>query len=145
MAGLRLRSEMPWPVNSLCVGEGMRTHMNFEGKHMDALRKLLSALLATGALWVSGCATESVRLNDLAMKAMIESGKIEKERREIAAQPRSATEKSYTNPDHRWSVSYAGDWARHDTDRFVKFSRGQAVLGVQIGRASCRERVSPRV
>ena len=97
---------------------------------MDTLWKLLSALLATSALLVSGCATESVRRHDLAMKAMIESGKVDKERREIAAQPRATTENSYTNPDHRWSVSYPGDWKLNDNGRFVKFSRGQAILGI---------------
>lgn len=97
---------------------------------MDSLWKRLSALLATSALLVSGCATESVTRHDWAMKAMIESGKVDKERREIAAQPRAATENSYTNPEHRWSVSYPGDWKLNDNERFVKFSRGQAILGI---------------
>ena len=97
---------------------------------MDTLWKLLSALLTTSALLISGCANESVRVHDLAMKAMIETGKVDKERREIAAQPRSAIEKSYTNPGHRWSVSYPGDWKLNDNDRFVSISRGQAILGI---------------
>ena len=115
-----MRSVMLCPVFSLCGCRGMGTN----------LWKLLSALLSTSALLISGCANESVRLHDLAMKAMIESGRVDKERREIAAQPRDATEKSYTNPDHRWSVSYPGDWKLNDNGRFVKISRGQAILGI---------------
>jgi len=61
---------------------------------------------------------------------MIDSGKVDQERREIAALPRAANAKSYTNPDYRWSVSYPGDWQLDDSDRFVKFSRGQAIVGV---------------
>jgi len=97
---------------------------------MDTLWKLPGALLATSVLLVSGCANESVRLHDVSTKAMLETGKVDKERRKIATQPRAATEKSYTNPDFRWSVSYPGDWQLNDNDRFVKLSRGRAILGI---------------
>lgn len=97
---------------------------------MDFLWKFPGALLATTALLVSGCANESVRLHDVATKAMLESRRADQERKEIAMQPRAATTKSYTSPGYRWSVSYPGDWQLNDNDRFVKLSRGQAILGI---------------
>ncbi len=97
---------------------------------MNNLWKLPGAILSTSALLVSGCATESVRRHDVAMKAMLESGKVDREPRDITDRARPATEKSYTHADHRWSVSYPGDWTLDDTDRFVKIRRGQAVLGI---------------
>lgn len=69
-------------------------------------------------------------LRHLAMKAMVDNGNAVKERGEIATQPRAATERSYASPDHRWSVHYPGDWKLDDNDRFVKVSRGQAILGI---------------
>ena len=58
---------------------------------MASLFKLPSALAAIGALLVCGCATESARLHDVAMKAMAQNSSVAKERTEIAAQPRAAT------------------------------------------------------
>ena len=58
---------------------------------------------------------------------------IERERRksEASAQPQGATEKSYANPDHRWSIFHPADWKVDDNDRFfVKVSRGPAILGI---------------
>ena len=69
-------------------------------------------------------------LRNFAMKATIDSGKVDNERKEIAAQPRAATEKSYTNPAHRWSVSFPVEWQLNDNERFVKISRDQAILGI---------------
>ncbi|MCG3775139.1 MAG: hypothetical protein JW395_1968 [Nitrospira sp.] len=69
-------------------------------------------------------------LQNLATKEMTARGKVDEVRREIAEKPRAATERSYTNPDQRWSVSYPGDWKLDDNDRFVKISRGQAILGI---------------
>jgi hypothetical protein len=97
---------------------------------MDTLWKFPGALLATSALLVCGCANDSVRLHDMATKAMLESRKVDQERKDIAMQPRAAATKSYTHPDYRWSVSYPGDWQLNDNDRFVKLSRGQAILGI---------------
>ena len=97
---------------------------------MATLCKLLSAKAAVGALLVCGCTSESARLHDVAMQAMAQSSSVAKQRAEIATQPRAATDRSYTNPDHHWSISYPGDWKLDDKDRFVKISRGQAVLGI---------------
>ncbi len=69
-------------------------------------------------------------LRNPATKEMTARGKVDEVRRETAAQPRAATERSYTNPDQRWSVSYPGDWKLDDNGRFVKISRGQAILGI---------------
>ena len=72
-------------------------------------------------------------LGDLARQATAGLAQIDKERKkaEASAQPQAATEKAYTNPDHRWSISYPGTWKLEDTDRsFVKLSKGAAVLGI---------------
>jgi hypothetical protein len=76
-----------------------------------------------------GRAADALR-HGLTTKAIAESGKVDKVRSENAAQLRVATEKPYTNPDHRWSVSYPEDWKLSDTNRYVTISRGQAILGI---------------
>lgn len=80
------------------------------------------------ALRNDGRAADALR--SAAKQAMTERAKVDEVRREIATQPRPATEKSYTNPERRWSVSYPGDWTLNDNDRFVKISTGQAVVGI---------------
>lgn len=69
-------------------------------------------------------------LGNPATKVMTARGTVDEVPREIAARLRAATERSYTNPDQHWSVSYPGDWKLDDNDRFVKISRGQAILGI---------------
>jgi hypothetical protein len=69
-------------------------------------------------------------LRNLATKEMTARGNIDEVRSDITAQPRAAIERSYTNPDQRWSVSYPGNWKLDHNDRFVKISRGQAILGI---------------
>lgn len=69
-------------------------------------------------------------LRNLAMNATIDSGNAVVERGEITTQHRDATESAYATRDHRWSVSYPGGWKLDDRDRFVKITRGRAVLGI---------------
>lgn len=72
-------------------------------------------------------------MSDLARQATTALNQIDKQRRKIeaSAQPQAATEKAYTNPDHRWSISYPADWKLDDNDRFfVKISRGPALVGI---------------
>lgn len=69
-------------------------------------------------------------LRNFATKEMTARSAADEVRREIAVQPRPATERSYTNLDQRWSVSYPGDWKLDDRDRFVRISKGQAILGI---------------
>jgi hypothetical protein len=69
-------------------------------------------------------------LRNLATEEVTTRGTVDELRREVATPPRAATERSYTNPDQRWSVSYPGDWKLDDHDRFVKISKGQAILGI---------------
>jgi hypothetical protein len=69
-------------------------------------------------------------LRNLATKEMTARGKVDEVRSDIAAESRATTERSYTNPGQRWSVSYPGDWKLDDNDRFVKISKGQAILGI---------------
>ena len=71
-------------------------------------------------------------LGDLARQVTAGLNQIDKERKKTpaVAQP-AAVEKTYANQDHRWSVSYPGNWKLEDNDRsFVKLSRGAAVLGI---------------
>lgn len=92
--------------------------------------RILCGLLAGVAVLSAGCANESARLHDAATRAMVVAAQLEKERREIAAQPRSATVNTYTSPAQRWVLSYPGDWRLADDGGFVQLSRGQAVLGI---------------
>ena len=89
-------------------------------------------LLAGMALLVTGCANESVRLHDAATRAMVAAGQLEKERRDIAAQPRSTAILNHAHPTQRWMLSYPGDWTLTDDGQFVRLSRGQAVLGIHV-------------
>lgn len=79
------------------------------------------------ALRSDGRAADALRSS--AATAMRDAGNALK-REAIAAQPRVATDRTYAYPDRRWSVSYPGDWKLDDSDRFVKISRGQAILGI---------------
>ncbi len=94
--------------------------------------QFLRSLMAALVLLVTGCANESVRVHDAATRAMVVAGQLEKERRSIAAQPRSTTVNSHTNPTHRWLISYPGDWRLSDDGQSVRLSRGQAVLGIHV-------------
>ena len=72
-------------------------------------------------------------LADLARQTTAGLSGIESARKKTAAsaQTQAASEKQYTNPDHRWSASYPADWTLDNNDRvFVKFSKGPAILGI---------------
>ena len=61
--------------------------------------------------------------------AVIARSSVDQESRGAAAKLRP-DEKSYASPAYHWSVVYPRDWTLNDDDRFVKITRGQAVLGI---------------
>ncbi len=97
---------------------------------MLTVHRPMGALLAGVAMLVTGCATQSARLHEVAARAMVEAGQLERTRQDIVVQPRATTEESYSSPHHRWSIVYPADWKLNDDGRFLRLSRGQAVLGI---------------
>lgn len=69
-------------------------------------------------------------LRNLAANEAATLVKVDEVRDEAAARPRAAIDRSYANPDQRWSVSYPRDWRLDDSGRFIKISRGEAILGI---------------
>lgn len=65
-----------------------------------------------------------------ATTAVAERGRAGSAQKPVAAAPRGTTDRSHTSADHRWSVSFPGDWTLTDSDRFVKISKGSAILGI---------------
>ena len=98
---------------------------------MTAWRMLHRAVLAAGASWLCGCANQSASLHDLATEAMIGSAKAPaQETSDSATRARATAAKPYTSADQRWSVLHPADWKTEGGARFVKISKGQAVVGV---------------
>ena len=98
---------------------------------MQTWRMLRRSLVAAGTCWLCACANQSVRLHDMATQAMRESGKVDQQVRSGAATASSTTAAGSDTPvDQRWSVSYPAGWTLDASARYVKITKGQAVVGV---------------
>jgi len=89
-----------------------------------------ASTLRTDGRAANALRTALARGHDLAEKAMAESARVDNERPAITTQPSAVTDKSYTSSNHRWLASYPADWKLDANDRYVKISKGQAILGI---------------
>ena len=94
-------------------------------------RMLRRALVAAGACWLCACANQSDRLHDLATQAMTERSKVDQQASSDSTTASSAMAAgSYAPADQRWSIAYPAGWSLEASARYVKFTKGQAVVGV---------------
>ena len=85
------------------------------------------------ATTIDGIGPRAPILVDLARQVTAGLNQVDKERKksDAAAQPQAAAERTYASPDHRWSISYPGNWKLDDSDRMsVRIGRGPALVGV---------------
>lgn len=107
-----------WPSEAVIAGTMSKCINDFASR------------LRTDGRAANSLRSASARGRDLSTKAIAERAEVDNKQRAIPMQSSAVTDKSYTNRNHRWLVSYPADWKLDDSDQFVKISKSQAILGI---------------